>query len=487
MATIHTPAPLLDKVLEAIDRSSYVKPHFLELGIKSATTLLAYRSSFFVAPSETDLDEMHDELAAQNGKPGRGKWPTDPVKGKRALRAFIMHARGLLASESSAPTTALGATGASVALTAASAAASATALAPGTAAASARDISIGKTAYETASKIYKKDVLSLDAHERISYEQVGKLHHALTTAMPLSIPLSEYKLHLKLSTGSATTYEAFGKTWTSTEAFDKPATITTPDDLKRAMAYRRQAEAVAGAFDVDANAALQKQPPPPASHRLASSKTSYIDGGSIVSKDLYVTMAGLLTEERAMTTFRDRNPHAPIAKIVARIDGPVQQRKAALLLEGYTLDAAIHLACEKSPELYSASLLDGDASAHDPDDKTAVDQRTGKAKRASERTADEATAAKDRRIEQMNREITNLKNKRTKNGPPTGGGGGGGGGAAGTAAHVPGGRAPGPDCPDGYCKDFNFKAGGCPRGSSCHRVHKCAQCHSTAHGFRGNH
>ena len=183
----------------------------------------------------------------------------------------------------------------------------------------------------------------------------------------------------------------------------------------------------------------------------------------------YATIAGQTVQVDAMKRFLEQHPHVPISKCVSVIDAGVQRAIVNLKMRGATADAAVHIACKKSPELYSLSLVSGAGLG----DKEADGDKTARLDKRKERTGDEQLAAAKRANEQMQRQIENLKKGRAKDttvkgGPPAGG----------LPRH-------GPTCPPGVCKDFNFKSVGCAR-SPCSFKHVCAEC-GAEHPWKGNH
>ena len=142
------------------------------------------------------------------------------------------------------------------------------------------------------------------------------------------------------------------------------------------------------------------------------------------------------------------------------------------MLNGYTADAALIECIEKSPELYSLSLLD--AAPHEGGEE---EKRDGKRK-GGDRSDAERVSAAERNAENMRRQIENLKKR-------TAGGGGNKTGQPGNKPPTGTGNGTRPTCAEGLCKDYNFKPTGCDR-ANCRFKHECCAC-GAAHPWRGNH
>ena len=442
--------------LTEINKGEYLMAHFKALGITSNATLLAYKSTFIAFPDETELQELHADLVNANKKVATVKWPTEEEKGLKYLRTFLVKARALTSIE-----------GDTVVRLMVPAVATTTApvTAPVThAKASEANKATGAKCYEAAEAIYQRSELNNDAEARIKYEIVGALANAYKARAPISYPLTEYTLELHVSATKEETYEHMGRTFTAKEPGDKPLAIVTVPDMLRAMEARSRARTVAGSFDIDDNAVEKAKAKTPAEKRLTISDKKYIVGASTIkTTSVFFSPEGQAYEIEAMNKFMERFPHVAVAKCVSVIDVGVQKRVANLLLEGYTGDAAVYQTCTKSPELYAASLVEG--AGNGADGKQIRDRKV--------KSEDDKETATKRRIEQQERQIKNLK--AGKNGAKTAPIGG---------ARVPGAtRAPGPDCPPGVCKDYNFKFSGCPRGATCTLKHECAEC-GLAHPFR---
>ena len=188
----------------------------------------------------------------------------------------------------------------------------------------------------------------------------------------------------------------------------------------------------------------------------------------------YATPKGQAVQIEAMQNFRERHPHVSLAKVVSVIDAGVQRHIANLRMRGATADAAALQACKKSPELYALSLVEGAASVAGVKPEGGG-KGGGQPNGKKSRTADEEKAVQQRRVEQMQREISNLKSGKK---PGKGGGAPGKGGGPPPATN-------GPTCAADVCKDFNFKAVGCQR-ASCSFKHVCCVCGAN-HPWKGNH
>jgi hypothetical protein len=271
------------------------------------------------------------------------------------------------------------------------------------------------------------------------------------------------------------------------------------------MKRRAEAKAVAGCFDVDAAAKARGEKPPAGEQVRPGSNLRFVaelpsGGHQAKQMNCYATPEGQLLELTAMQDLRRMQPDLSLTVLVA-VDERVEQHIADLQAKGYTLDAAVYVACCKSPELYATAAKEALASAP----KETAETPSGKlkpGKRASDRTPEEEGKAARNRIDQQSREIANLK-ARMAGGKGKGGGKGGGKGSqqlwqsqqfmppwqmpnGGGGAWNSGGwqqqqRVP---CPDDHCKDYNFKVQGCTM-LNCQKFHKCCAC-GGAHPYRGN-
>ena len=449
--------------LTEVPKGEHLKGHFKVLGITSNATLLAYKSTFVAFPEENELQELHADLLKANEKIATVKWPKEEEKGHKYLRTFLVKARALTSIEGDmvvrmlmpATTTTTYPATAPVA----------------TAKTSEANKATGAKCYAAAEAMYQRSELNLDAEARVKYETVGALSNAYKTRSPISFPLKEYTLELHTSSTKEETYEHMGRTYTAKESGDKEISIVSTADMMRAMDARSRARTVAGSYDVDENAIEKSKAKTPSEKRISISDRKYIEGASTIkTASVFFSPEGQAYEIDAMNKFLERYPHVAISKCVAVIDVGVQKRIANLLLEGFTGDAAVFQACTKSPELYAVSLVEG-AMPNDGEAKNGRDRKGTK-------TGEEKDASTKRRLEQQERQIKNLKAgksgtdygaKKTQGAGPR---------AAGTGT-----RAPGPDCPPGVCKEYNFKFTGCSRGANCTLKHECAEC-GLAHPFR---
>ena len=464
--------------LSSISRGSKLYDLFAKAGIASLNSLVAVHASFGHGKIDArGLAALHSKLAAV-GKVGAVEWtksfPTSAAS-EADLRKIVQAAQALwqketaavaaIALPSAAPSTGPGAGGTA---------------ATGTSAASGDDKAALRT--EAAALFTKAEEvhgLVFEATDRVKYELVGKAARGKREGAPLVMPLAEHALNLATATSKEETYVAFGQSWVSKDGHDKVIKIGSDADLYRQMARREQLEVVSGAFDVLDAAARRGVAPPSGANVMATSTVRYVVENPttkvLTARQMVcdATPAGQRVQTERMMQFREQHPHVPIAKVVSIIDAGVQRRIANLKMRGATSDAAVDMACKKSPELYAVSLVEG-AAAEGEEEAAQTTERTKGKKRA--RTGDEQQAADKRRMEQMQRQIENLKKNKSgkgNGGPPSGGG------------PPPGG--PGSvKCPEDVCKEYNFKVSGCSRGQGCRFKHICALC-GQKHCYRGNH
>ena len=296
------------------------------------------------------------------------------------------------------------------------------------------------------------------------------------------------------------------------------------------MELRAQARWVAGCFDVDAAAAA-----PGASagiklsvlpeNQLVASKCQYVHRDasgvtSVASIKCFATPEIMDLQTEAMRAFLERHPHATLSKVEA-VDEAVEKAIAEYTLRGKPMDKAVRSASVEDTHLWAYSTVDTapeEARAQPAAAATGGGNTSGGGAAKKQRTPEEQAQSDKRRVEQLERENRNLREgKKVNRGGGGGGGGKGGGGkgggwngppagmmwtapqypqwtppqwggppapAAGKGGGPPG--FPGPVCPPDVCKDFNFKGGGCTRGTACTYKHVCCVCQAQ-HPFKGNH
>ena len=470
-------------------------PRFAKIGIGHVSALLGTHPSLHDgAIDDADLKKLHDALLSTNGVASikTPQWPASTPNTFPFLRIMVLAARKMQDQEAAALTGAVGATAAMPAATATTTAASDKAALE----------SKGGQLFTAAEMVHHPVEYAADA--RVSYEMVAKLHRANVTNTPIAFALAEFTLQLKLNKSQAESYEHLGKTYTVQDEAAKVAKIDTDGDLWRMMERRKQAETVAGCFDVVENAKDKGVSPPAANLQEARSKVHYVSTDASGAKvpaemDCYATNAVQEIQIARMREFREQHPHVSVEKCVSVIDAGIQKHIANSKLKGYTGDAATMIACTKCPELYSVSLVAG----HTPTAEGGETEREkgAKGKGGKNRSAEEQSASDKRRIEQLEREVKNRKAQQGKGGKGgwdgwNSGKGGWGGGKGGwnnngwqQQANGKGGGPPGNGvaCPPDVCRDFNFKVQGCTAPhNNCRFKHVCALCGAN-HPWRGNH
>ena len=454
--------------------------HFKACGITSNTTLLSHQPSFRGQwINEEEIASLHADLLAKNQANGGVQWPSDHEKGHKYIRSILVRANAIYQAEEDAAardlTDTLGERKKS------------------------RDFDTDSSKTKTESELEAfgarlfrdaKTVfpeLDYSCDQQVKHSTVAKIHQGFQTGKPYAIALNEFALELRVSREARSeTYSFMGKEYVAQDGDDKVCKIDDIDSLIRQMKRRFQAKAVAGAFCTSKAAKERGEAEPLDEMRLKSSATRYIGSDdAIKSIQAYATPKGLMIEIDAMLAFRTRNPHISIAKIVKFIDAPIQRHLANLQMNGMTADCATHQICKKSPELYAPSLCEGSDTT---EPKTTETKKEG-GKRV--RTEDETAAAMKNRAEQLAREVANLKaGKGRANNKPVvqfqQGNQFQQGGFQHDGKGKGKGKPAGPVCPQDYCKKFNFTQDGCS-GVGCRFKHKCAECHSDQHPYRGNH
>ena len=524
------------QALDAIANGAATMPCFQQAGVAGLAALL--NSHPAISNPDAAADQFEEGLSTLSERlraaslGSAAEWP-DGERGKRYLRAIIANARLLLPkaietaadiiAESLCPKIPASTGGGGIGGGGGGGAAAATGTGGdggGDAKATKAELhTIGKQLYGESWLVWP-GLTETDADKQVKFEQVGKLARANKRGEPVIIPLNEYQPELKVTSGKQEAYEAFGQKWVMEESSHSAVTIKDDVSLFAMMARRAECKAVAGTFDVPGHRDAEGLPALEGPQACDLSKVQYIRAGKVATMAAFASPAVLRKEIEAMRAFRTRNPHVPTAQLVGVIDAGVQRRIANLKNQGYTEDAAVVEACVKSPELYSAALCEGapattttGARSDGDGDGVTTSTRDGKRK---QRSTEEQEATFQKRLEQKDRQIANLKGgKNQPRGPPRGGfggggfggggygggggsggggygnngygGGGGGGGSQGQFAGQP--RPPpgnGPACPAGVCKDFNFKGAGCTRGTACTYKHVCALCGAN-HPWKGNH
>ena len=496
--SVQTP---FSQALNAVTNGNVLLPLFKANHITSCAQLLAWAPSFLAAAvlDSNDVLAMHLALEQASTTPQLPAWPTDSTKGARYIRTIVIAARGLLASETSATVPA----GAAPQLVQAPNAANTTTAGNNTVAGSANAEALsakGQKLYDLAALMYGSTgtgAIKLEAEHHVKYEIIGRLNAAALARRPAALPLADFHLELAVQHGKEETYTAFGQQWVSRESSDKSVKIVDEATLLSMMQRRATAYAVSGAWDFPAHLVAKGLPAPLYPQKLSDSGIVYVDNGKVVSIDAFATPAGQMLEIEAMRDFRRRHPHVPIAKCVTIIDAGVQRAIANLLLKNYSRDAAVFQSCVRSTELYSLTLVQGNDNSS-TEGTAETNGTTGDKNNKKQKTDAEARQAAERKIDQMSRQIDNLKSGKGRGGNSYGNGGGrgGGGGGFGAAYQQRPGGPPAPagpagngwskiQCPPDVCRDFNFKTAGCARGGACKMKHHCAQCSSSAHGYIG--
>jgi hypothetical protein len=492
---------LAEAITLAINRGPLLKPALEALGLNTCAKVCAMKPSFLVGPNTpTDLAAALTELQAAPLPSGTSnKW----AKATTAhLNQLVNFARLRLAAEAAAaagtavvpPTGTLGAAPPpALAVPAATLGATATVTPPSVAAANE-----GFGLYELAEQVYGQQYTASD---RVKYEVIGKLSRGMQAGRPVAYALNEYAKEYSVREAAQESFEFAGATFVSKDGSAAKVKVDTASAFLDQVDVRAHAYGVAGSFSAKLAATARHVAPPTAAQSWPESTKSYVTTSAAGAKsvavlDCYASMAGQAVEAAALRTFFARNPHCTLAGIRA-IDHAVESRVADEMLRGCTRDAAVQLACVKSPELYSAANLPPES------DKSSTAAGADKAarKRADERSEDEQLTSAKRRIDQQVREIANLKGgKGGKGGKGAGKGGGKGGGGwqqgqsgyqawypppqVGKGAGPPNGGS-GVPCPPDVCRDFNFKVSGCAR-PNCSYKHTCAVCGAN-HPCRGNH
>ena len=462
------------QALASIARGEMLTVTFAQVGIASIPTLLGYAASFStgtLAPEE--VAALHSKLLSLNQQ-GMPKWPQDAEVGTRTLRTIIISAYSLKDLEAGDIARSSNSAEGSSQQQQQKAAAEPASKQGAEAAHSkkARDL------FNLAQEVHD---ITFTADKRVKYEIVSKINSAMREQHPIAYALEEYTPMLTVASAKESEYEAFGQTWVTKEGNTKSISISSETELFEQMEARKQARVVAGCFDVRAAAEERGEAPPSGDQLLKASTKRYIaqPNDNVATLHCFATPAGQQVEIDAMKAFRKRNPHVPISKLVAVIDVGVEKEIANLLLMGDTVDAAVYKACTKSPELYAASLItSGDEHVQLGDDGK------GKGKRPAGKSEDDRSKAMQRRLEQQDRQIANLKSNKGAGGGGGGGKGGGGGGGGGGGPPIPTTTAK-TTCPPDVCQQFNFSVA-CKYGSACKLKHVCATCGQN-HPHRGNH
>ena len=463
----------LAKALSVVTNGEQLLPLFQAARITSITSLLAKHASFASNAVDTDALQILHQILAAKGMVGSVDWKASfktKKAGANCLRSIVLEAQNQrIAEQAEMAAIASAPHAASVASAGATTAPAALAVPPTDTAAQQRIQAAAL--FVSAEKVFNT---LYEADRRAKYEQVAKCHKGMMEASPFSQPLGEYTTNLSISTSTTESYTIFGQEWISREGAPRAATIGTDAELYRQMSLRAQTEVVAGCYDVLGNASDKGIAAPTGNKISAESTVLYVDtdaAGKMHACKMAcnATPKGQAIQIEMMQVFRERHPHIPLAKVVSCIDAGIQREIANCKMRGFTADAAVDHACKKCPELYAVSLVEGAAGSANETDKTG-DKGGGKKR---ERTAAEAATANQRTIDQQKRQIDNLKS-----GKKTAGKGNG-------KDKAPTGQPPGPECPAGVCKDYNFKAVGCTR-ANCSYEHKCCQC-GVAHPYKGNH
>jgi hypothetical protein len=478
-------ANYFELALATLPTGKKLAPAFSKVGVRSISALLAYSPSFTTGGTmdPTEIEDLAKDLEA--------KTAGDPLEFKntpthhRALRQIIVAARGLHAQESAA-------------IAAATAAAAAPAAPPTvTSNETAALAKIAGKQFTEASTVHGAE---FSAHERVSYSIVGKLHNSALDRSPVAFALCEYVPQLRVTSAKKEEISLGDRRYIDAEGASKDVNIVSDIQMFEQMQLRCQADIVAGCFDVVAMATARGVPPPAAEFKRSESTVSYVDKSGATpmaaSMDCYATPAGQMVQISAMQKFRKLHSAISTARVVTVIDVAVQRRIADLKMEGHTADSAVHIACTKCPELYSASQFEN-ATELANTSAGAGGGRPGK-KPKNERTPDEQLEAMKRALDNKERQIQNFK---------VGKGGGGKGkgkwpyqppwaanmaGPSGYAPNgkgagqPPGGARSGIQCPNDVCRNYNFKADGCPHGNNCRFKHTCAVC-GADHPWLGNH
>jgi hypothetical protein len=344
--------------------------------------------------------------------------------------------------------------------------------------------------------------LQIEMGDRTAYETIGKLRKGYFEGRPVAFALGDYTPELKLTHKKDETYTHMGEQYVRKDATASSIKIDSDATLFGQMERRAAARWTASAFDAE-KAALARGLKLTADMMDPLSKKTYVDGGKVVHINAFATPAGQAVQIAKMREFKAAHPHVTIAQLVDVIDSGVEKKMANLMLRGHTLDAAIRYCCEKSPELWSVSLCDSAA--------TATEEGTSARSNTKQRRGDDASESDQvkklkNQSENLQRQVANLRGKGKGGGSQWGKGGRGNGGwqqAAPPWQHYEPpwwqagkgqkGGAPSASsavatavCPPDVCKDFNFKASGCPRGASCTWKHTCCVCQQP-HPCRGNH
>ena len=525
------------KALDAFTNGAATAPLFAKEGIGTISKFLAFDSTFGLHPSMVSMDareqqqqaiaRLHDSMKAKNEglQDQELQWPEDDEEGAEYIGLVLERARRLQEAELQAIAQNL----TTEISPAADRLAKSTdpdskkpAADDGDSAKESRASlqKRGKALYDKALEIWP-DATHAALEKRVKYTACAEMHDTYASGMPQLTPLGEFALEQSFGAKKPETVQHMGVTYVTRESVDKVVEITDTTTLYAMMDRRAQAELVAFGT-IDHKAELSKRSPPEPypgpPFTLESSKCQYITArahcASVATIHAYASPKGLAVEKAAMTTFVQRNPHIPVSQLTSIIDVGVQKAKAQHRLDGHSLDAAVYMACVKSPELYSTTLCTAAPSAttaatasHAEDGEEASKQRGG---RAGKRTISEQEAVYEKRLAQQTQQIENMKKKKGdgkgygrnwNNNAWNGGGGGswndtrGGGQWQQWAGDSPGkgggkgkgdGKGGGPHCPDWICKNFNFKVEGCTLGAGCKKTHICAACGAN-HCFRGNH
>jgi hypothetical protein len=507
-ASVAIQSDFLAQATTAMRKGEALVPLLEVMNVRSCAGLLALRPSFAAGTvAEADLTALAGTIQTATAKipawKGKALFTStkEEEKFKAGLRAVIMEARTLALGVGTAIANALAIPTAATA--------SAMPAAPTDAAEVAALKKRGQTQYVEAAEVF---ATSFPAHSRVRYEQVGRLNKNYLEGTPVGYGLADYGLQLKVGATKDESYTMFGQTFVAKEAHSKAAVLTTEADLLRQMERRAEAKAVAGCFSASDAAKKRGAPPPSGDDVYAKSVVSFVrsmtamDGSKKMSaeeRDCFATLAGQMLQVTAMRKFKERYPHVSVSKCVSIIDAGVEERIADLMLDGATADAAVYIACVKSPELFSAASCDGKdekASSSAGDKDTPATESGDKSKK---KTETEQLAGAKRRIADYEREVSKLKAGGGR-GKGKGGGGngmqGGRGGYGGYYNPYPPpwnfqGPAPGPprngpppsgvQCPPDVCRDYNFKVQSCSN-QSCRYKHVCALCGQN-HPWRGNH
>ena len=369
--------------------------------------------------------------------------------------------------------------------------------------------------YDRAETVHDR---AYEAEDRVKYEMVSKAHVGYCERQPLAVPLTDFSLQLALTSTQKTEYVAFGQTFVRSDAADaKLKSVETDIELFQQMGRRAEMRVVAGCFDAVETAVANGQTVPTGEKILAESTKTFVrveDGREKVMRiACFATPSVQELQVRKVRAFRAEHPHVSIMSIVVGLDTPVEKAIANRLMRGFTADAAVKHVCEKEPQLWTLSAVEDKCRSVEASQPASGASATkgeaggpagGRSKRGGERTTDETLAAKERRIEQQERQIANLKQGKVGGRRQAGGGAFGGWAAQRQPFYqqpMQGMMQPqfgqqamqrqvtqptGPSCPPDVCRDFNFKVGGCPR-NPCKFKHICCLCGSQQHGWKGNH